>query len=73
MRMMMTRTLEMKKREGNTDEDGGDYVNAVVPFVHVDVNHNIQEESMAANIIGSSSHLAFVYDPPLGPFSKYFF
>jgi hypothetical protein len=38
--------------------------------VHVVMNHNSQEEMMGTNCTGLSSHLAFFYDPPLGPFSK---
>ena len=39
--------------------------------VHVVMNHNRQEEMMATNFTGLTSHLAFFYDPPLGPFSKF--
>ncbi len=70
----MMRTLERKIiGKINSNENSDDGVNAAVPYVHVAVNHNIQEESMAANFIGLSNHFAFVYDPPLGPFSKFFF
>jgi hypothetical protein len=39
--------------------------------IHVVMNHNRQEEMMATNFTGLTSHLAFFYDPPLGPFSKF--
>jgi hypothetical protein len=39
--------------------------------IHVVMNHNPQDEMMETNFTGLSSHLAFVYDPPLGPFSKF--
>jgi hypothetical protein len=45
-------------------------INGNVHHVHVVMNHNPQEESVAINFAGLSSHLTFFYDPPLGPFSK---
>jgi hypothetical protein len=42
-----------------------------IPHVHVVMNHNPQEEMMGTNFTGLTSHLAFFYDPPLGPFSKF--
>jgi hypothetical protein len=42
-----------------------------IGHVHVVMNHNRQGEMMGTNFTGLSSHLAFFYDPPLGPFSKF--
>jgi hypothetical protein len=45
--------------------------NENAPHVHVVMNHNPQQESLAINFTGLLSHHAFFYDPPLGPFSKF--
>jgi hypothetical protein len=49
--------------------DGPDN-NENVHHVHVVMNHNPQEESMAINVTSLSTTLPF-YDPPLDPFSKF--
>jgi hypothetical protein len=49
----------------------GSEIDGNVHHVHVVMNHNPQEESMGINFTSLSSHLAFFYDPPLGPFSKF--
>jgi hypothetical protein len=36
-------------------------------------NHNQQRDILGSNFIGRTSFLAINYDPPLGPFSEYFF
>ena len=40
---------------------------------HVVQNHNQQRDILGSNFIGRTSFLAIHYDPPLGPFSEYFF
>ena len=42
----------------------------VLPAVQ---NHNQQRDILGSNFIGRTSFLAIHYDPPLGPFSEYFF
>ncbi len=47
------------------------WVVIIMYSVHVVMNHNLQEEMIATNFTGLTSHLAFFYDPPIGPFSKF--
>ncbi len=42
-----------------------------IRHVHVVMKYNPQEERMGTNYTGLLSHLAFFYDPPLDPFSKF--
>ncbi len=41
--------------------------------IHVVMNHNPQEEMIVTTFTGLTSHLAFIYDPPFGPFSKFIY
>ena len=38
---------------------------------HVVWNVNYEQDNMLVNFTGLTSHLAYCYDPPFGPFSEY--
>ena len=60
----ITHTVTATAAATALDQSGGD-------GIHVVNFHNQQRDNISSNFIGSTSFLAFNYEPPLGPFSEY--
>jgi hypothetical protein len=55
------------ERSGNEDVSNGSFAGE---NEHVVLNVNYKQERLLVNFSGLTSHLAYCYDPPLGPFSE---